>query len=567
MSVTTRTTGVPGEGPAAAAWRRPAHRGLALGVLCLALLIVVLDVTVLNVALPTLVRDLNATSTQLQWIVDAYVLVFAGLILVSGSVADRFGRKWLFLAGLVAFAACSVWAALSGSVGVLIAARASMGVGGAMIMPSTLALITGMYDDPHERQRAFGFWAATTGAAVALGPIVGGLLLAHFSWGSIFLINVPIAALAVGLAVPFIPNSRNPSAGRPDLFGAVLSVAGLGLLLWAIIEAPVNGWASARVIGAGLGGIVVLAAFTLWERHAPNPMLRLSFFRNRTFSVSVLSVSLVVFGLYGALFLLTQFLQFDLGYSALQTGLRLLPTAGTIIVVAPLANLLDRAVGSKLTVAGGLLLIAAGLWQLSTATVATTYGGTVAGMVLLGLGAALVIPSVTAAVMGTLPTEHTGVGSATNGTFLQVGGALGVAVIGSLLSTRYQDHMTAALAPYHHLIPAGAESTILGSVGGALDVAAREGGQLARVLTELGRSAFMSGMDVAMLTGAVVALVAGLFALAALPARAAMGGSAPSAPGPQGTPPLRAPRSAAARRPHREAAPPRPARRRAGTRS
>ena len=563
MGVTTRTARTDGDPAAAVTSRRPPRRGLALGVLCLSLLIVVLDVTVLNVALPTLVRDLNATSTELQWIVDAYVLVFAGLILVSGSVADRVGRKWVFLGGLVAFAACSTWAALSGSVAVLIAARASMGVGGAMIMPSTLALITGMYDDPHERRRAFGFWAATTGAAVALGPIVGGVLLAHFSWGSIFLINVPIAALALGLAIPFVPSSRNPRAGAPDLVGAALSVSGLALLLWAIIEAPVNGWTSARVIGAGLGAIVVLVAFTLWERRAPNPMLHLSFFRNRTFSVSVISVSMVVFGLYGALFVLTQFLQFDLGYSALQTGLRVLPAAGTIIVVAPLAGLVDRAIGTRLTVAGGLVLIAAGLWELSTAGVTTTYGETVLGMVLLGLGTALVIPSVTASVMGTLPAEHTGVGSATNGTFLQVGGALGVAVIGSLLSTRYQDHMSAALAPYHHLIPAGVESTVLGSIGGALDVASRQGGPLAEALTRFARSAFMSGMDLAMLTAAAVALAAGLFALLALPSGAAAGGDAPSEPGRPAVPALRA----LARRRRRAAPPSRPARGRAGTRS
>jgi len=262
----------------------PTRRWLALGVLCLSLLIVTLDNTVLNVALPTLVRDLGATSTDLQWIVDAYVLVFAGLLLVSGSIADRFGRKWAFVAGLVGFGGCSVWAAFSGSVGMLIAARASMGVGGALIMPSTLALITSMYTETRERQRAFGIWAATTGAGVALGPIIGGLLLAHFGWGSVFLINVPIAAVALGLAFPFIPNSRNPRAGRPDLLGALLSISGLGFLLWAIIDAPVHGWASPTVIGAGSAGVGVLVCFAVWERFASQPMLRLSFFRNREFS-------------------------------------------------------------------------------------------------------------------------------------------------------------------------------------------------------------------------------------------------------------------------------------------
>jgi EmrB/QacA subfamily drug resistance transporter len=487
-------------------------------VLCLSLLIVTLDNTVLNVALPTLVRDLGATSTDLQWIVDAYVLVFAGLLLVSGSVADRFGRKWAFLGGLVAFGACSIWAAFSGSVGMLIAARASMGVGGALIMPSTLALITSMYPETHERQRAFGLWAATTGAGVALGPIIGGLLLAHFSWGSVFLINVPIAVVALVLAVPFVPNSRNPQAGRPDVLGALLSIGGLGLLLWAIIDAPVHGWSSPTVIGAGISGVAVLAAFVVWERFASQPMLRLSFFRSRTFSVAVISVSMVMFGLFGVLFVLTQFLQFDLGYTALETGIRVLPAAGTIIVVAPFSSLLDRALGGRIVVGAGLLLIAAGLWQISGADVGTTYVGILAGMIMLGVGAALVIPTVTASVMGTLPVEHTGIGAATNSAFLQVGGALGVAVIGSQLSTRYQGQMMSVLAPFH--VPAGVENVILGSVGAALQVAQREGGMYGSVLAGWARSAFISGMDLALLTGALVAAVAGLLAFIALPGRA-----------------------------------------------
>jgi EmrB/QacA subfamily drug resistance transporter len=497
---------------------RPSRRWLALAVLCLSLLIVSLDNTVLNVALPALVRDLGATSTDLQWIVDAYVLVFAGLLLVSGSFADRFGRKWTFLAGLVAFAGCSTWAAFSGSVGMLIAARASMGLGGALIMPSTLSLITSMYREVRERQRAFGLWSATTGAGVALGPIIGGVLLAHFSWGSVFLINVPIAVLALALAIPFVPNSKNPTAEPPDVLGALLSIAGLGLLLWAIIDAPVHGWASPTVIGAGFGGLAILAGFALWEMHASHPMLRLGFFRSRRFSVSVLSISMVMFGLFGALFVLTQYLQFDLGYTALQTGIRVLPAAGSIIVVAPFASVLDRFLGGRLVVGLGLLLIAVGLWQISSASVLTTYGGVVLGMVLLGVGAALVLPSVTASVMGSLPGEHTGVGAATNAAFIQVGGALGVAVLGSQLLTRYQTQMTTSLAPYH--VPAVMQSTILGSIGGALGVAGREGGMIGEVLAGWARSAFVNGMDLALLTGALVAAVAALLALVALPGAA-----------------------------------------------
>ena len=213
-------------------------------------------------------RELHATSSQLQWIVDAYALVFGGMLLVAGSLADRLGRKRTFLAGLVAFAGGSAWAAFSGSVGMLIAARASMGIGAALMMPSTLAIITDMFRDGAERQRAIGVWAGTSGVGFALGPIVGGVLLAHFWWGSVFLINVPIAATGLLCAIPLVPDSKNPAAVRPDVAGAVLSIAGLGLVLWSVIEAPVHGWTSALVIGAGIAGLAVLAGFAARERSA-----------------------------------------------------------------------------------------------------------------------------------------------------------------------------------------------------------------------------------------------------------------------------------------------------------
>jgi hypothetical protein len=271
------------------------------------------------------------------------------------------------------------------------------------MMPSTLAIITDMFGDPAERQRAIGVWAGTSGVGIALGPIVGGLLLARFWWGSVFLINMPIAVLGAACALCLIPDSRNPAAQAPDLAGSVLSVTGLGLVLWSLIEAPVRGWSSPVVIGAGAGGLAVLAVFAAWERVSSHPMLNVGFFRRRRFSAAVGSLGLVTFGLFGTRFVMTQFLQF----------------------------------------------VASGLWQLSTATAATTFTGVLPGLILLGVGAGLAIPSATESVMGSLPAEHTGVGSATNGAFLQIGGALGVAVIGSLLNTRYQDTMTSTLAPYH----------------------------------------------------------------------------------------------------------------------
>jgi EmrB/QacA subfamily drug resistance transporter len=510
---------------------RPApRRWAALAVLCVSLLMVNLDVTVVNVALPTLVRDLHATDTELQWIVDAYVMVFAGLLLVAGSLADRIGRKRTFLAGLAAFAAGSAWAAFSGSVGMLIAARASMGIGGALMMPSTLAILTDMFQDHGERQRAIGLWAASSGVGVALGPIVGGVLLSHFWWGSVFLINVPIAAAGIACAIPLVPDSRKPAALRPDLTGALLSIAGLGLLLWSIIEAPVHGWSSGLVIAAGLAGLAVLTVFALWERASSHPMLNLRFFRIRAFSAAISSVWLITFGMYGALFVLTQYLQFSLGYTALQTGIRVLPAAGAVALVAPFSPLLVRLIGAKFTVVAGLLTVAGGLWQMSGATIGSTYAGILPGTIMLGVGAGLAIPCTTALVMGSLPRGDTGVGSATNGAFMQVGGALGVAVIGSLLATRYQDRMTSALAPYH--LPHLVEHTILGSVGGALAVAEKVGGTSGALLAHAAQAAFISGMDLGLLTGAAVGLAGALIALAALPRRPqASTGNPPSVEG------------------------------------
>jgi len=504
------------------------RRWLALAVLCISLLIVNIDNTVLNVVLPTLVRDLHATSTQLQWIADAYVIVFAGLLLVAGTVADRVGRKRTFLAGLLLFAAGSSWAAFSGSVGMLIAARASMGIGGALIMPSTLSIITQMFTDPGERRSAIGFWAGTSGVGVALGPIIGGVLLAHFWWGSVFLINVPIALAGLLLAIPLVPDSKNPNASAPDLIGALLSVAGLGLLLWSIIEAPVHGWSSGLVIITGISGVAALGGFAVWERYTTHPMLNLRFFRQRAFSAAIASVGLATLGLFGSLFVLTQFLQFDLGYTPLQAGVRVLPAAGAIAVVAPLSAVLQRHIGTKLTVAAGLVIVGAGLWQISQATTGSTYLDTVAGMVMLGIGAGLAIPATTASVMGSVPIEHTGIGSAANGAFLQVGGALGVAIIGSLLTTRYQGRMSSALAPYH--VPGAITHAILGSIGGALEVAARAGGVMGVMLGQAARSAFISGMDLGLRTGAAVAIVGGLLALATLPGQRGQGDVSRSEP-------------------------------------
>jgi EmrB/QacA subfamily drug resistance transporter len=489
----------------------------ALAVLCVSLLLVTLDRGVLVVALPTLVRQMHVTSSQLQWIVAAYLVVFAGLLLVGGSLADRIGRKRILLAGLAVFAAGSAWAAFSGSVGALIAARASMGIGGALMIPSSLSIITNIFREPWDRQRAIGVWAGTAGVGSCLGPVIGGLLLAHFWWGSVFLIEVPIAAVGLAFVITLVPDSKNPAARPPDAPGALLSVAALGLVLFALIEAPMRGWTSAVVIGTGAGGLAAVGGFVGWERLSPHPMLNLGFFRERRFSGAVTPLVLGAFGLFGSTFLLALFIQFILGHNALEAGVRELPIAGTAAVVAVASPLIVRVAGAKLTLAAGLLILAGGLWLISATSLTTGYGGIVAGQIMIGGGTGLVIPSATASVIGVVPRRHAGVGSATNELVLQTGGALGVAVIGSLFSTRYQGNVIRWLAPHH--VPAGVLHTARGSVGGALGVSARIGGPLGHLIAQAARSAFVSGMQLGLLAGGAVAVAGAVVALLVLPPR------------------------------------------------
>ncbi len=495
---------------------RPAHRWSALVVLCASALIINIDNTILNVALPTLVRDLHATSTALQWVVDSYAMVFAGLLLVGGSLADRFGRKQFFLIGLTIFAAGSTGAAFSGSVHALIACRGVMGAGAAFTIPSSLSIINDTFRDPAERARAIGTWGGTIGLGIAIGPIAGGLLLSRFWWGSIFLVNVPIAVAGFVGALVVVIGSKNPSAERPDPVGALMSVTGLALLLWAIIEGPTAGWTSGTVVRPGLGSLAVLGGFVAWEARNSHPMLKLAFFGDRRFAIALAAECLGVFGLMGGLFVQTQFLQFDLGYSPLEAGLRILPIAAMLVVSAALSPLLVRASGVKLTVAGALAAIAAGLWQVSAAsTVSTTYGDVVPGLLLIGLGAGLLLPTATNSVVGSVPQGDSGVGSATNSVALQVGGALGVAVVGSAMLTRYHNHLRPALAGQH--VPTTVSQTVLGSLGGALGVAKAIGGETGALLAHAARAAFMSGTEVSLAIGAAVALGGALLVLAALP--------------------------------------------------
>jgi EmrB/QacA subfamily drug resistance transporter len=493
------------------------RRYVVLSVLCVTLLLISLDTTVLNVALPSIVRGLHATSSQLQWIVDAYAVVFAGLLLVLGNLGDRLGRKWVFLGGLVVFAAGSAGSAFAATPDRLVLARACMGVGAAGIMPTTLSILSNVFTEERSRARAIGIWSGTTGLGVAGGPIVGGWLLSHFWWGSVFLINVPIAAVGVAAAAFLVPNSHNPAARRPDPIGSLLSIVGLGALLWGIIEAPGRTWTSPLVLGALLSGGVVLGLFVVWELRSSHPMLPMNFFRSRRFSAAIGAMGLVIFGLLGAFFLLTQWLQFSIGYSPLQTGLRIGPIALVLLVAAPASSLIARVVGTKPVVCTGMALIAVGLGLLSRTTVAGTYLQALPSFVLLGCGTGLALAPSIESVLGSVPRQEAGVGSATSDTALQLGGALGVAVLGTALNIRYQGRISPLLA--HQPIPDAVRHVILGSVGGALAVAHAVGGSSGAALGDVARRSFVSGMDVGLLIGAGVVAAAALVILAVLPNR------------------------------------------------
>jgi EmrB/QacA subfamily drug resistance transporter len=488
----------------------------ALAVICLGVFVISVDATIVNVALPTLSRELGADTSQLQWIVDAYTLVMSGLLLSAGSLSDRYGRRGWLTAGLAVFAFTSGIAAQANSAEALIAARAAMGVGAAVIFPTTLGLITNIFTDPVARAKAIGGWAAMVGVGVAAGPISGGWLLEHFWWGAIFLVNIPIAVLAIVGGILFVPTSRDPAAPRLDLPGLILSATGVTALIYTVIEAPTWGWTNARTATGFTLAAVVLAGFAMWERRSDHPMLDVSVFSNRRFSGGSLAVTAGFLTLFGFIFVITQYFQFIKGYTAFQAGVRLLPVAASIALASILGPRLVERIGSTAVVAGGLAVFAAGLGWASTADASTHYGEIALQMLLLGGGLGLTTAPATEAIMGSLAVDKAGIGSAVNDTTRELGGTLGVAIVGSVFASVYSDRLGSASALAG--LPNDISSGMRRSMAMAHKVIGQLPAQQAANVKDAVDHAFLDGLQAGSLVCAGIALAAAIVVAWLLPA-------------------------------------------------
>jgi EmrB/QacA subfamily drug resistance transporter len=505
--------------PTNAARRSP---WVILTVLCASVFIIVVDGTIVNVALPTFVRELGATTSQLQWIVDAYVLVFAGLLMAAGSIGDRFGRKGTLMVGMAVFAATSTMAALASTPTQLIGWRAAMGIGAALIFPATLALLVNVFTDARQRAIAISIWAATSGLAVALGPVTGGFLLEHFFWGSVFLVNVPVIAVAMIAIWRVVPTSRDETLHRFDPLGIVLSIAGVTMLVWAVIEAPKHGWTSTTTLVAFALAAVLLTSFIRWERRIDHPMLDVGVFTNMRFTAGSVSVAFAFFALFGFIFMVTQYFQFVRGYGTLEAGVRTVPFAIFTGVAAPLSAKLAQRFGTKAIVATGLTMMAVGFAWTTRNTATSSYWLVVGQMFFMGGGLGLVNAPATEAIMGSLPPAKAGVGSAVNDTARELGGTLGVAIIGSLFASAYSSKLGELLTGSP--VPTDAQQIARDSVGAGVEVARRAGEQAGpqagAAVKAAVDTAFMDGFRVGAWVSAAVVLVGAIIALRWLPKNA-----------------------------------------------
>lgn len=480
------------------------RRWTILGILCLSLVLIVASVSSLNVAIPSIVRALDASQTEQLWILDSYALVFAGLLLPAGAIGDRYGRKGALLVGLGIFGSAAVAASFSDTAAAVIASRATMGIGAALVMPATLSIITIVFP-PEERGKAIAIWAGFAGAGGAIGPLSSGFLLEHYWWGSVFFINVPIVALAFVAITFLVPTSRDDERRPLDPVGALLSIGGLGSLVFGIINGPEHGWSDPFTVAAFLSAVVLLIGFVRYEAGSRFPMLDPRLFRIRRFALGSLTITVGFMVMFGMFFLITLYLQFVQGNSALGAAVRTLPFAVTMIIVSPRGPLAVARFGARAVVTAGLLLQASGFVVMAQFTPDTPYVAVAGGLVLLATGLALFMPASTEAIVSSLPPSKAGVGSAVNDTTREVGGAIGIALLGSLLSIGYRDGVEPLVS--NPAVPPQAAEFIHDSIGGAAAVAAQAPPAFRQEILDTAGRAYTDGMSVAFLVAALAGVV------------------------------------------------------------
>ncbi len=485
------------------------QRWLILGIMCLALVVTGLDSLIVAVALPSIQNELGASVGQLQWIVGAYALAFAAPILFAGGMVDRFGRRLGFLVGMLLLLLGSVTAAFAGTPEILIAARVCMGLGAAVIMPSTLSLIRHVFP-PEERAKAMGAWVGVAALGVPLGPVAGGLLLQWFWWGSVFVINIPIIAIAIIGCLLIIPESRNENHPGLDYVGFALSVVGLLAIVDGIIEAPERGWTSATTVGLIGVGVVIMLLFVMWERRTATPMLSRALFRERRFGGPLITISTFTFAMFGMLFAVMLYLQFSLGYSPLVAGLHLLAMC-TMMVSAPLGTQLPQRIGLATVSAVGLVLVGCSLALLAIGEPPSSLRVVIA-IAILGVGAGFTTAPSTNSVMEAAPAEQSGAGSAAADVAFQLGGALGIAVLGSIVTSIYR-----ALLDVPAAVPGEAAQAAQDSLGDAVAAADQLAPTQAEALMSAASSSFHTGMSVAMYVGVGTSLLGALVVFLVLP--------------------------------------------------
>jgi len=499
------------------------RRWWTLGVLCMSLILVVIGNSSLNVALPELATEFNATNAQLQWVVAGYSLVFAGLLFTTGALGDRFGRKGALQAGLVIFLVGTTAAAFAGSMTVLIICRLVMGAGAALVMPSTLSILVNVFP-AEERTRAIAIWAGITGGAAAFGPVASGWLLNHSTVGSVFLINVPVILVALVAGHFLVPTSKDPFHEKLDLAGAVLSSVGIGLLVYGLIEAPEIGWSDPKTTIAFVGAAIFLAAFVAWEMRSPHPMLDMKLFKNPAFSTAAGGMLLVFLAMYGVMFLITMYFQFVLGYSPLETAIRMLPITPLMIYIAPQTPKISARFGTNRTVAFGLGLVTLGLIGFRGLGLETPYWYTLAALAILVIGISLASTPMTSSMMSAVPPNRAGQGSSMNDATRELGAALGVAVLGSIATSHY----ATAIADSARSLPGPAREAATNSLAEALGVASKLPGEAGAALSRSADLAYVGGVHLAVTIGAVLTAIASILVYRYLPSVTEHGATEPA---------------------------------------